>query len=86
MKTKTTKPTTKPRRAAPRRVASSATLHLRRFNSTVAALHALRAALLSNDCPAAIPAGERDAAVQDLSRALAQLGNLRRHYGAEVGK
>lgn len=75
------KKTTK--RAAGRRGAlSAAALQFRRFNSTVAALTALRAALLSNDCPAAIPAGERDAAVQDLSRALAQLGNLRRWYGA----
>jgi len=67
--------TTKPRRtpAAARQAA-----HL------VAALDALaviRVALLTGACPPAIPQGERDAAVQDVTRAVARLEDLMRVYG-----
>lgn len=70
--------TTKPRRtpAAARQAA-----HL---VAALAALASLRVSLLTADCPPAIPQGERDAAVQDVSRCAAQLENLMRWYGAAV--
>lgn len=84
----TTKPKRKPAKRATSRLAPThaAAIQALLFDNAVAELHALRTRLLTGDCPAAIPQGERDAAVQDLSRAVAQLGNLRRWYGAEVGK
>lgn len=67
--------TTKPRRtpAAARQAA-----HL---VAALDALTVLRVALLTADCPPAIPQGERDAAVQDVGRCVAQLENLKRWYG-----
>lgn len=64
--------TTKPRRTPTPRA---------RLLATLAALAVIRTSLLTGDCPPAIPQGERDAAVQDVSRCAAQLENLRRWYG-----
>lgn len=55
-----------------------------RLTTALDALALMRVVLLTNDCPATVPQGERDAAVQDVTRALAQLGNLRRWYGVAV--
>lgn len=52
-----------------------------RLLAALAALASLRTSLLTGDCPAAIPQGERDAAVQDVTRCAAQLENLKRWYG-----
>jgi len=67
--------TTKPRRT------SAAARQAAELTSALATLTVLRVALLTNDCPPAIPQGERDAAVRDVTRAVAQLENLRRWYG-----
>ena len=67
--------TTKPRRTP------SAARQAAQLVAAIDALASLRTALLTADCPPAIPQGERDAAVQDVSRCAAQLENLRRWYG-----
>lgn len=67
--------TTKPRRT-PAAVRQAAHLV-----AALDALTVLRVALLTGACPPAIPQGERDAAVQDVTRCAAQLENLKRWYG-----
>lgn len=72
--------TTKTKRPARRQQLAKAARQAAQYTTTIEQLQDMRGRLQLGICPDAIPEGERRAAVVDLTRALAQLENLRRYY------